>query len=547
MRKTMTIASNKVLYIFMILSILFFILSAAAPSEAVNSPLKGKVEVRLLNFRVGPSVSHTLIKGLPSGTPFEALFLEGDWMLVMLEDGSTGWACREFTSLSGQMSDKLPPVIAKKIVVEGSLLNVRLGPGLSYKKINELPRNTTATVYFERGEWLLVRLPDGASGWVSSLYTSYLDEDKKTTEKPEQQSPSEPVKEEPVKEEKEEQFPYNVSVTADPLRLREEPGLHNNPVGDIPKGTVLTVLDATEEQWLKVELPDGKQGWIAGWYTQRVEAQTGSPITYFRLATVNADVLRVRSGPGLEYSQTGRVFSGNHLITLQENNGWYYVQIPNGQYGWISGEFASVKTVASNVSASSGSPSRGGNLNTPNITIVIDPGHGGNDNGATGFSGLKEKKVNLTVSLYVTEMLRARGFNVVLTRNSDIKLTLAERVAMAERVKGDIFISIHANAHPNIFTSGTETFYYANKAASPQSFFLATLLQQETVGALKLPSLGVKKANFHVIRETTMPSALLELAFLTNAVDETMLSSDECLKMAAEAIYRAILRYYNLR
>jgi len=546
MKKIRQKSFNKVFYIFMALAFLFFIFSAAAPLKAVNNPLNGKVEVRLLNMRVGPSVSHILIRELPSGTPFEALFLEVDWLMVKLEDGSTGWVFRNFTSFSGQMADKLPPVMAKKIVVEGSLLNVRSGPGLSYGKINELPRNSTAIVYFKSGEWLLVRLPDGTSGWVSGLYTSYPDEDRKTAVQPEQQTPSEPVKEEPVKEKNIIPYPYDVRVTADPLRLREEPGLHSNSVASIPKGTVLTVLDATEEQWLKVELPDGRQGWIAGWYTEIVEEQTRSPITYFRLATVNVEALRVRSGPGLEYSQTGSVFLGNHLITLQENNGWHYVQIPNGQHGWISGEFATVKTVASNVSASTGSVSRGGNPGTPNITIVIDPGHGGNDNGATGFSGLKEKKVNLTVSLYLTEMLRARGFNVVLTRNSDIKVTLADRVAIAERVKGDIFISIHANAHPKIHTSGTETFYFANKATSPQSFFLASLLQQETVAALKLPSHGVKKGNFHVIRETTMPSALLELAFLTNAVDETILSSDECLKMAAEAIYRAILRYYNL-
>jgi N-acetylmuramoyl-L-alanine amidase len=546
-------------YISLILAVVFIsILATTSVAGAVSSPVKIKVEVNLLNLRMGPSTAHTRIQGLPSGTPLEVLFREREWLLVRLKDGSTGWVDGKYTSFNKNMADKLPPVIGEKATVTVSLLNVRLGPDLNYQRINQLHQDNTITVYFHEGDWLLARLADGTSGWVYRQYTSFApkapdanpqtpdtntEKESQPAEKSEQIVPQQQT---PVKEV--EQYPYKVIVTSSPLRLREQPGLNNAPVGEIPKETILTVLHKTKEEWLQVELPDGRQGWVAGWYTQKLEGNEErgeeKADTFFRLAAVNADVLRVRSGPGLQYPQIGRVFSGNHLLTLHEQNGWYYVRTPSGEYGWISSEYAAIINVVSRGTSSAQpvNPSQ-----SKNITVVIDPGHGGQDNGATGFSGLKEKNVNLTVSLYMADLLQARGFNVVMTRKNDLNMSLAERVALAERINADLFISIHANASPNNkFASGTETFYYQNKEASPQSFYLASLIQQEVSAALKLPSLGVKKAPFHVIRETSMPSALVELAFLTNAVDETILGSDHCLKLAAQALYRAVLRYYNL-
>lgn len=552
--KVQSLCKN-IFYISFILAAVFTaVLTTPSAAEAVSSPVNIKVEVNLLNLRVGPSITHTRVQGLPSGTPLEVLFREREWLLVKLKDGSTGWVDGSYTNFSPGMADKLPPVIGEKAAITGSLLNIRLGPGLNYQRINQLPQNSTITVYFHEGDWLLAGLSDGTSGWVYRQHTSFIPKAPETktekisqpAEKPELLSSQQQT---PVKEG--EQYPYKVIVTASPLRLREQPGLNNTPVGEIPRDTILTVLHRTKEDWLQVQLPDGRQGWIAGWYTQKLEGnEENKEDTVFRLAAVNVDVLRVRSGPGLQYSQIGRVFSGNHLLTLQEQNGWYYVRTPAGDYGWISGDHAAIINVVSqgisgpqpvNLSfAGPGLPSR-------NITVVIDPGHGGQDHGATGFSGLKEKNVNLTVSLYLAELLKSRGFNVVMTRQNDTKITLAERVALAERVNADLFISIHANASPNNkFASGTETYYFQNKETSPQSFYLASLIQQEVSAALKLPSLGVKKAPFHVIRETSIPSALVELAFLTNAADETILRSDDCLRLAAEALYRAVLRYYNL-
>ncbi len=539
--------------IWTVIFILLLIPATSSVAGVVSSPVHTEVQVNLLNLRTGPSTSYTRIQGLPSGTPLEVLFQEKEWLLVRLKDGTTGWVDGKYTGFTSSLADKLPPVIGEKATVTVNLLNVRLGAGLNYQRINQLHLHDTVTVYFHEGDWVLVRLADETSGWIYHEYTSFAPQAAGTEPQiPDinaaSETPPSATHQQLTSAEEEEQFPYNVIVTSTHLPLREQPQLNSTPLEELTKDMVLTVLDKTNEDWLQVELPDGRQGWVAGWCTQKLEEDKNSENKgtdpFIRLAAVTADVLRVRSGPGLDYTQTGRVFCGNHLLIQQEQNGWYYVRTPTGQYGWVSSEYTTPINI---VSRGNSSAKAYDVTQSQNITVVIDPGHGGEDKGATGVSGLKEKNVNLTVSLYLEELLRARGFNVVMTRKNDTYLTLAERAALAEKAKADLFISIHANASlNNKYASGTETYYYQNKKTSPQSLYLASLIQQEVSAVLKLPNLGVKKAPFHVLRETSMPAALVELAFLSNAVDETILASDHCLKLAAEALYRAVLRYYNL-
>ncbi|MCI1113549.1 N-acetylmuramoyl-L-alanine amidase, partial [Stenotrophomonas maltophilia] len=106
--------------------------------------------------------------------------------------------------------------------------------------------------------------------------------------------------------------------------------------------------------------------------------------------------------------------------------------------------------------------------------IVVDAGHGGNDNGATGssFSTL-EKTVNLQVSMLLKNKLEASGANVIMTRADDRKLTLQQRVDIAVQNQADIFVSVHHNTHPNTATNGSIVFYYAQGNSSK----LASLVQ----------------------------------------------------------------------
>ena len=509
----------------LIFLILFFVNTLA---YGAAEPLQVKVQVGgTLNLRSGPATTYPVLSKLPSGTLLDLISHEEEWLLVRSNDGNTGWVSAGYTSFTPSLKDKLPPARGTQVIVQTPILNVRGGPGVEYPRLKQVRLDETLPVYQQQDGWLLIRLADGSTGWVSDNYVT---------------SPPEPEagrdqndideSEQDMLEAGNNILPLRVTVTASSLRMRQGPGLQHQIVAVIPKNTILLVRDE-QEQWLKVGLPDGREGWVAGWHTQPLNSgneentESQSP----RLATVNTSVLRVRSGPGLDFSQVDRVFSGNHLLVLDEEKGWNYVQLPNNSYGWVSGDYTSDN-----------------NLNTgriDSVTIVIDPGHGGQDRGATGINGLLEKEVNLEVSLQVAEQLRARGFNVIMTRNSDVEINLEERVQIAERANADLFISIHANAHPNPAITGTEAFYASGKSSSVQSYYMATLLQQEVSRALHLPSLGTKTARFIVIRETTMPAALLELAFLSNAVDEALLRTPQAQQKAADAIVRAILTYYN--
>jgi N-acetylmuramoyl-L-alanine amidase len=223
---------------------------------------------------------------------------------------------------------------------------------------------------------------------------------------------------------------------------------------------------------------------------------------------------------------------------LAEQNGWLQIRLPSGQTGWISAAFAFVTTRQANAQPGGTSPLAG-------KTIVIDPGHGGTNPGAVGSGGLMEKVVALDVSLRVAALLQSAGATVVMTRSADTALALAPRVSVAEAVNAHVFVSIHANAHPNPAIGGTETYYYAYKAAAAASQRLAGHIQRQLVGALGLRDIGVKHGNFHVIRETTMPAVLVELAFLSNAYEESLMRTDAFRQASAGAIFEGLENYFT--
>ncbi|HEF1856300.1 MULTISPECIES: N-acetylmuramoyl-L-alanine amidase [Bacillus] len=189
-------------------------------------------------------------------------------------------------------------------------------------------------------------------------------------------------------------------------------------------------------------------------------------------------------------------------------------------------------------------------------TIIIDPGHGGEDPGKST-KGLPESKIVLDTSLRLQQLLEKHTpFTVLLTRQSDNrpghdqKSSLQERVKFAKKNRGDIFISVHANAF-NGNAKGTETYYYKSSKSEKtnphveESRVLAEKIQTRLVEALQTRDRGVKHGDLHVIRENDMPAVLTELAFIDNGIDYSKLSTENGRQIAAEAIYEGILDYYE--
>ena len=168
-------------------------------------------------------------------------------------------------------------------------------------------------------------------------------------------------------------------------------------------------------------------------------------------------------------------------------------------------------------------------------TVVLDAGHGGIDRGAKGVDGSTEKKYALDTAKRVERGLKRAGYRVVMTRKGDYFITLPSRVAISNRRRGAIFVSIHYNWARNSGASGTETFYYNAK-----SYPLAANIQREL--ARFSGNRGVKRARFHVLRNNARPSALVECGFLSNSGDARKTRSSSHRQRIADAIVRGIVR-----
>lgn len=222
--------------------------------------------------------------------------------------------------------------------------------------------------------------------------------------------------------------------------------------------------------------------------------------------------------------------------------------------------------------------------------IVIDPGHGGVDPGAVGASGVYEKNIALAMGRELKERLDATGrFKVVMTRDRDVFLKLRERVAKARAVDADLFISLHANTHPNPQLSGLSVYTLSEKASDAEAEQLAEsenkadliagidlsneapevanilidLAQRETMNLsanfagkavtdlgheVKLLNNSHRFAGFAVLKAPDVPSVLVELGYLSNPKEEQLLKTEAFRAKLATALARAAESYFdNLR
>src|SRR5215471_4679417 len=144
-------------------------------------------------------------------------------------------------------------------------------------------------------------------------------------------------------------------------------------------------------------------------------------------------------------------------------------------------------------------------------TVVVDAGHGGKDNGAYRKFGGAEKIATLDVAKRLSQKLRASDMNVVMTRSSDVFISLDERVAIENGQKNSIFVSVHFNDSRRRGIRGFETYYH-----SPNSFALAQRIQANLLTIPNSANRGVHTANFRVLRKAKFPAVLVECGFLSN-------------------------------
>ena len=196
-------------------------------------------------------------------------------------------------------------------------------------------------------------------------------------------------------------------------------------------------------------------------------------------------------------------------------------------------------------------------VNVPGLRgkrIAIDAGHGGSDVGAIGPSGVTEASITLRVALWVQGLLEASGADVIMTRTTDTEVSprgaratdvdeLQSRCDVANKANADIFISIHMDSFSSGAAHGTTGYYF--EGGSAKSTRLADTIRSELVKALGTDSRGTKSCHFYVVKHTSMPAALIEMAFVSNPKEEKLMNSKAGAEKAARAIVRGITRYFG--
>lgn len=183
--------------------------------------------------------------------------------------------------------------------------------------------------------------------------------------------------------------------------------------------------------------------------------------------------------------------------------------------------------------------------------IALDPGHGGSDPGSIGAAGSLEKDITFAVCQELAKMLEAAGAKVVLTRTKDVdvaranasaKEELQARVNVAERAKADIFVSVHMDAFVSRDAGGTSAYIYPKTNGDAR---LGSFIKDGVVNQLSTQDRGTRSCNFYVVKFSSMPATLVEVAFISNPAEEKLLKSAAGVKKAARGIYQGIDRYFS--
>lgn len=183
--------------------------------------------------------------------------------------------------------------------------------------------------------------------------------------------------------------------------------------------------------------------------------------------------------------------------------------------------------------------------------ITLDPGHGGSDPGAIGASGLKEKQITLEISMRVKELLEKEGAKVFMTRTTDKdvyapnasdRAELQARVNVAEKHNSDLFLSLHINSSVNKSVGGFSSYYYPK---TDNDLKIAKTIQDKFAKNFGVDNLGVRQANFYVVKRCSMPATLLEMCFISNPKEEKLMKSKWFQKKTARLIVEGVKNYFD--
>lgn len=625
-----------------LLCLVFIFLFTSIP---VWADAEGLVKGSIVNVRQGPGLTYSVIAQVSKGQNFPITDESGDWYKIRLHTAKEGWIHKSL------IENKFISETTKQVVVQGTVANVRNGPGVGYSSLGQVKAGDVLQVIQEKDGWILVNAPSVGQAWIAG----WLVIEKKSTATQASYS---------------ENTAHYLMINKNVVNIRTGPSTNYTILTKVGLNEKHLVLEQ-KDGWFKIQI-GAQQGWVSGEVVQYpVAAPTSSgqntspaPTVLPEALVVTGNIVNLRTGPDLQYAVQTKVYQGERLLVLAKQGDWYQVQVSDGQKGWIAGwlteqtstvtpsrgsgqelevlsapliegksfkildnsnkaillfngwtsqelkiETSQEGTIISikipertNIQYQSKLPKLGINdiqISSPQsqglvkltfaypvipkVTsndasketrvvlepqqvaqglagrlIVIDPGHasvqpgGWLDPGAVGpRTGLYEKDVNLSVALKLKTLLENEGARVIMTHTGSTELSLLGRAEVANQNQADIFVSIHANSSNKLALAGHSTYYYGpsnDSILGPQRYQrqkLATLVQREMVKAAGRKDMGIYEDNFAVLRETRVPSILVETAYLSDGEEEILLGQDPFRQKLAIGIFNGIKAYFQ--
>ena len=330
---------------------------------------------------------------------------------------------------------------------------------------------------------------------------------------------------------------------SDGLKLRETQDANSKVLLTIPNGELFYLIEELNDKVLKVRYFD-KEGYVDSDSTnyaieiiqEILNKQAGLPTTIDsnKMFVTKLKETPIYSAANITSDLIGTVDKGTQFVYEDREGDFYKVSVGNGKFGYIP--YWLVTTNFAGIETDDTIPQ-----GIKNATIVIDPGHGGEDPGAVvNFSEKHEADHTLTTALLVKKELEAMGAKVILTRTSDTSVSLAERAEISNKNNANAFISIHFDSSEDDSASGTTTYYYSDKSES-----LSQTVNKYLSRNLPLKNQGSRFQNFMVLRDNARPSILLELGYLNNQGDNKVISSEEYQQNIAKSIANALKEYFQ--
>ncbi|MGD7009783.1 SH3 domain-containing protein [Metabacillus sp. 84] len=461
-----------------------------------------------LRIRKGPGTGYSVVGTFPAGKQAAVLKTEGDWTNISY-NGVKGWiSTRYIEASSGSSAEKTQPASGPTGYITAASLNVRSAPNPAASMLGSVKKGTPVTILKTEGSWHRISY-SGKTGWVSKEYVkSSVSENKAET---------------------------SGTVTASSLNVRSAPSLNGRLSGKVMKNEKVQILEE-KSSWSRIRYNGSQTGWVSSLYLKKQGESSGKEAAGKTSGSIRltANGTNIRSNPSVNSQILARGTAGQTFKVLGVQNDWYKISLSGGKTGYVAGWLAEDTTYGKMISTPGQQAALKGK------TIVVDPGHGGIDGGAKGAGGTLEKHLTLKSANTLKGRLQAEGANVILTRSSDLYISLSSRVTTARVKAADAFLSLHYDSNLNKTVKGMTFFYYHSSGQK-----LASSLQNELIRKTGLKDRGVKFGDFHVLRNNNRPAALIELGFLSSASEEMNVNSSSFQQNAATGITEGLKNYFK--